>query len=165
MINKCFLPLLTVSLLLMGGCAQMAKKNMGDMDDMIDESSTVDFDVNDDSDSSDLGPIQTVHFAFNSSALSRTSKMKLKRTASFLSNNESVELQIEGHCDERGGVQYNLALGERRARIVKQYLVSLGVTSRRLTTISYGKEKPVSSGSDEDSWKQNRRANFMATAN
>ena len=71
---------------------------------------------------------------------------------------------IEGHCDERGGVQYNLALGEKRAMAVKQYLVSMGVNSSRVSTISFGKERPVSFGHEEASWSKNRRANFVVTA-
>jgi peptidoglycan-associated lipoprotein len=69
---------------------------------------------------------------------------------------------VEGHCDERGSVEYNLALGERRAKAAKEYLVSYGITASRITTISYGKERPFDPGHDENSWAQNRRAHFVA---
>ena len=72
-------------------------------------------------------------------------------------------MQVEGHCDERGTVEYNLALGERRAQSVKSYLVNLGVTDARLSTISYGEEKPASEGHDEGAWVKNRRAAFVLT--
>ena len=67
---------------------------------------------------------------------------------------------IEGHCDERGSVEYNLALGERRAKAAKDYLVSYGITAGRMTTISYGKERPFAMGHDESAWRYNRRADF-----
>jgi peptidoglycan-associated lipoprotein len=69
---------------------------------------------------------------------------------------------IEGHCDERGSVEYNLALGERRARAAKDFLVSYGVPATRLTTISYGKERPFDAGHDESAWAKNRRAHFVS---
>ena len=76
----------------------------------------------------------------------------------------SLEVQIEGHCDERGGVQYNMALGERRAKTVRDYLVAMGVPRSRVSTVTLGKEQPVSFGHDEESWGKNRRGNFVITA-
>ena len=73
-------------------------------------------------------------------------------------------MQIEGHADERGGIQYNLALGEKRAKAVREYLVALGVAQKRIGVVSYGKEKPVAFGHDEGAWEKNRRANFVVTA-
>ena len=84
-------------------------------------------------------------------------------TAEFLKTNASVKVQVEGHCDERGSVQFNLALGEKRAKSVRDYLVAQGVASGRVTIISLGKEKPVSFGHDEESWSKNRRGNFVVT--
>jgi peptidoglycan-associated lipoprotein len=115
------------------------------------------------SDDSKAGPLKSVYFPFNSSQITEDTKEALNNNAEFLKGNSSVEVQIEGHCDERGGVQYNLALGERRANAVKNYLVALGVESTRITTISFGKERPVSFGHSEEAWGQNRRGNFVVT--
>jgi peptidoglycan-associated lipoprotein len=82
----------------------------------------------------------------------------LRQQAQYLLQYPNIRGTIEGHCDERGTREYNLALGERRANAAKNYLVSLGVPAARLTTISYGKERPVALGSDEQAWAQNRRA-------
>lgn len=120
--------------------------------------------LNGDSDAGKAGALQTVYFAFNSSSLNSDTRAALQNNAEFLKSNSSVEIQVEGHCDERGGVQYNLALGERRAMAVKQYLVSMGVNSSRISTISFGKERPIAFGHDEGSWSKNRRANFVVTA-
>lgn len=122
------------------------------------------FTINSDSDSGKAGNLRTVYFAFNSASLNSDTKSALENNASFLKENANVEVQIEGHCDERGGVQYNLALGEKRSKAVRQYLVSLGVKSSQMTTISFGKERPLSFGHDEASWSKNRRANFVITA-
>ncbi len=73
----------------------------------------------------------------------------------------TVKIQIEGHCDERGTAEYNLALGERRANSAKKYLVSLGIPADRLSTISYGKEMPLDPGHNEEAWAKNRRAHFI----
>lgn len=99
-----------------------------------------------------------VFFAFDSSELRPDARDTLRRQAEWLEANAGVRLTIEGHCDERGTREYNLALGERRANAVRSYLVALGVDSGRLSTISYGKERPAVLGSNEDAWSQNRRA-------
>lgn len=82
----------------------------------------------------------------------------LQSQAQYLLRNQTVNITIEGHCDERGTREYNLALGERRANAAKNYLVSLGVPASRIRTVSYGKERPAAIGSDAQSWAQNRRA-------
>ncbi len=82
----------------------------------------------------------------------------LREQANYLAQYPNVRATIEGHCDERGTREYNLALGERRANAAKNYLVSLGVAADRLTTVSYGKERPVATGSNEQAWARNRRA-------
>src|SRR5690606_2766020 len=107
---------------------------------------------------------QTVYFAFDSSSLDSSAKDGMKKNAEFLKNMTKVDIQVEGHCDERGGRQYNLALGERRAKAVRDYLIALGVAAKRITTVSYGNERPVAEGHDESSWGKNRRANFVVTA-
>lgn len=86
----------------------------------------------------------------------------LKANAAWLKSNAKVEVQIQGHCDERGTVAYNLALGQKRARAVRDYYRTLGVSMRRMSTISYGKEKPGCQESNEDCWRDNRRAETRA---
>jgi len=120
--------------------------------------------LNGDSDNGKAGGLQTVFFGFDSSNLEADTKSSLKSNADFLKSNPSVDVQVEGHCDERGGRQYNLALGERRAKAVRDYLIALGVQSKRISTISYGSERPKAEGHDESAWSQNRRANFVITA-
>ena len=99
-----------------------------------------------------------VFFDYDSSVIESEGQETLKRQAEWLNKYSSVNVTIEGHCDERGTREYNLALGERRAAAAKKYLVGLGVDSSRISTISYGKERPAVVGSDESAWSQNRRA-------
>jgi len=120
--------------------------------------------VNGDSDSEKAGALKTVYFGFNSSSLTDSAKADLNANAEFLKMNTTVSVQVEGHCDERGGVQFNVALGEKRAQATKDYLVSAGVDSSRVSTISYGKERPVAFGHDDSAWSQNRRSNFVVLA-
>jgi peptidoglycan-associated lipoprotein len=103
------------------------------------------------------GVPDTVYFSLDSSAIEGEAARVLAKQAEYLASSPMVNLTIEGHADERGTREYNLALGERRAAAVKQYLVSQGVDASRLDTISYGKERPVAVGSDEESWSKNRR--------
>lgn len=104
---------------------------------------------------------QDIHFAYDSSELSSMAKIILGEKAQWLNNNYSETVIIEGHCDERGTIEYNLALGERRAQSAKAYLVNLGISASRLKTLSYGEEKPIASGENESSYKKNRRAHFV----
>jgi len=119
---------------------------------------------NADSDSGNAMGLKTVNFPFDSTTLTQSAKMSMKSNAKMLKDVSSVKVQIEGHCDERGGIQYNLSLGEKRGQIVKQYMVDLGINSNRITTISYGKERPLVMGSNEAAWAANRRANFAITS-
>lgn len=119
--------------------------------------------LNGDSDSNRAGALQTVYFDYSSAAITGSTRDTLNANAEFLKKNASVKVQVEGHCDERGSVQFNLALGEKRAKSVKDYLASQGIASSRLSIISLGKEKPVSFGHDEESWSKNRRGNFVVT--
>lgn len=98
-----------------------------------------------------------VWFDFDSSDLSDEGRATLDKQAEWLKEYGSVNLTVEGHCDERGTREYNLALGQRRANAVKQYLVAAGVAASRLETVSYGKERPEAMGSTEEAWAQNRR--------
>ena len=99
-----------------------------------------------------------VFFATNKSSLTTKSRETLRKQATYLRKNKSLNVTIEGHADERGTREYNLALGERRANAAKDYLMTYGISGKRISTISYGKEKPVNPGSDALSWSQNRRS-------
>lgn len=99
----------------------------------------------------------TIHFAYNSSALNSTAKETLKRQAAWLQKYPAVTVQVQGNCDPRGTREYNLALGARRASAAKEYLVSLGVSPARVDTISYGKERPVCAESNASCWAKDRR--------
>jgi len=100
----------------------------------------------------------TVHFALDQYDLDPESQSILNSQLAWLQRYPNVTVTIEGHCDERGTREYNLALGDRRANSVKNFLVTRGIAATRITTISYGKERPIALGSDEASWAQNRRA-------
>ena len=100
----------------------------------------------------------TVYFGYDSAVLDGNSQATLFRQAAFLKGNPSLTVTIEGHCDERGTREYNLALGERRAAAARDYLLAQGVDPARIRVISYGKERPVAAGSNETSWSKNRRA-------
>src|SRR5437868_13336644 len=100
----------------------------------------------------------TVYFSFDSSSLEDPARNQLQKQAAWLSRYRNIKLQVQGNCDERGTREYNLALGARRAASVRDYLVSLGVAPSRVSTISYGKERPVCAESSEACWAQNRRA-------
>ncbi|MGA9109788.1 MAG: peptidoglycan-associated lipoprotein Pal, partial [Smithella sp.] len=101
-----------------------------------------------------------MHFAFDSFVIEPQYRNILRKDADYLISNSRVKVTIEGHCDERGTSEYNMALGQHRADEVKKYLVNLGVDGKSMTTISYGKEKPLDPGHDEDAWAKNRRAHF-----
>lgn len=109
------------------------------------------------------GLLGDVYFAFDEYSLSPEARERLAQNADFMKANGAFVLSIEGHCDERGTNEYNLALGDRRANAAKNYIVSLGVDGTRLQTISYGEERPVCEQSDESCWQQNRRAHFVIT--
>ena len=99
-----------------------------------------------------------VFFATNKSVLTTASRDTLRKQAAWLRKNKSINVTVEGHADERGTREYNLALGERRANSVKDYLMTYGISGNRLSVISYGKERPVNSGSSPLAWSQNRRS-------
>lgn len=113
------------------------------------------------SDSGKINGLQTVNFDYDSSTLSSNARKQLAENGEWIKANVGVTVQIEGHCDSRGSVEYNLALGERRAKSVKNYMVGLGVDSKRLTIISYGEEKPLDTSDSEAAFGKNRRANFV----
>jgi peptidoglycan-associated lipoprotein len=104
---------------------------------------------------------EIIHFSFDSALLSDQAQQILNHKADYLRTNSGVTVTVEGHCDERGTDAYNIALGERRAESVKNFLVDLGISTNRLNTVSYGEERPIAMGQDEASWAKNRRAQFV----
>ncbi len=107
------------------------------------------------------GPLDDVRFAFDSYDIDDGARSTLRGNADWLKDHADTKVEVEGHCDERGTVEYNLALGAKRARAAKDYLVALGVPADRLTTISYGEELPLCHTHDDSCWAQNRRAHFV----
>lgn len=105
--------------------------------------------------------LKDVYFDFDKYDIRPEDTKVLKDSAALLMKHPGVKIQIEGHCDERGTNEYNLALGERRCNSAKKYLISVGVPESRLSTISYGEERPLDSGHDEGAWAKNRRAHFI----
>ena len=105
--------------------------------------------------------LQDIHFNFDKYDLDNNAKKTLQQNAQFLKNNPRMKIEIQGHCDERGTNNYNIALGQRRAHSTKKFLVSQGIDSSRVNVISYGEEKPFCFDSNETCWFQNRRAHFM----
>ncbi|HEY6944071.1 MAG TPA: peptidoglycan-associated lipoprotein Pal [Candidatus Acidoferrum sp.] len=105
--------------------------------------------------------VRDAYFDYDKADIREDARAALSKTADYLKSEPSIKVTIEGHCDERGSTEYNLGLGDRRAAAVKQYLVSLGVTADRMTTVSFGKEKPFCTEHNETCWQQNRRGHFV----
>lgn len=112
------------------------------------------------SDSGKINGLQSINFEYDRSTLSSSAKKIVQGNVEWMKTN-NANVQIEGHCDARGSIEYNLSLGERRAQAVKSYMTSLGIAASRLSIISYGKEKPLQSGDSETAYAANRRANFL----
>jgi peptidoglycan-associated lipoprotein len=106
--------------------------------------------------------LEDCFFEYDKHALQPEARETLARNGAYLRANPDVRVMIEGHCDERGTTEYNLALGDRRARTAKEFLVNYGIEAARIETISYGEERPFALGHDEAAWSQNRRAHFAA---
>jgi len=105
--------------------------------------------------------VQDVYFDLDSADIRADARTALSKTADFLKAHPDVKVVIEGHCDERGSTEYNLALGDRRASAAKNFLVTLGIPADQMTTVSYGKERPFCTDHDESCWQQNRRGHFV----
>ena len=132
-------------------CATTTKKSTGQMQsDVYTGTDTVEYLA--------TGVKDRVFFATNKSTLTTASRDTLRKQAAFMRKKKDLTFSIEGHADERGTREYNLALGERRANAVKDYLMTYGISGSRLSVISYGKERPVNSGSNPLAWSQNRRS-------
>lgn len=140
-----------LALFVLSGCGTKKKPTEAKVTaSSVEESSlAADFEIN-------VG--DRIFFAFNKSDISSKSKEQLHKQAVWLKKHCCTKATIQGHCDQRGTREYNLALGERRAEAVRKYLIGLGIDNNRLDTISYGKEKPAVMGCDEAAWAQNRRA-------
>ncbi|HME12499.1 MAG TPA: peptidoglycan-associated lipoprotein Pal, partial [Candidatus Acidoferrum sp.] len=108
-----------------------------------------------------LKEVRDAYFDLDKADIRPDAREALSHDAEFLRNYPQLKVTIEGHCDERGSTEYNLALGDRRAAAVKQYLVSQGISADRLSTVSFGKEKPFCFESNEDCWQKNRRGHFV----
>jgi peptidoglycan-associated lipoprotein len=106
------------------------------------------------------GPLADILFGLDRADLSEEAKATLEKHALWLQNHREARVTVEGHCDDRGTAEYNLALGAQRAKAAEAFLVSLGVSAERLRTVSYGKERPLDPGSGEAAWARNRRAHF-----
>lgn len=107
------------------------------------------------------GPLSDIHFDYNDYAIRAQDGEILKTNASWLSQHPNTRVQVEGHCDNRGSEEYNLALGAKRAQAAKDYLETLGIGADRMSTISYGKELPLCTENTDDCWAQNRRDHFV----
>jgi len=116
------------------------------------------------SDSGKIDGLVTVNFDYDKAVLREEARKKIASNVEWMKSHANVNVQVEGHCDSRGSIEYNLALGERRARSVKDYMISLGISESRLSVISYGKEKPVASGDGDSAAAKNRRSNFLPLA-
>ncbi len=117
-----------------------------------------------DSDSGKAMGLKTVYFPYDSFDIVADNQAAIDQNVEILNKNAGVKIQIEGHCDQRGGIQYNLALGEKRAKAIKAALVDRGINAGRITTISYGKEKPLDPAMTDEAYARNRRGNFIITA-
>lgn len=117
-----------------------------------------------DSDSGKAMGMQTIYFKYDSFEIDAEGKTALKTNVEILKANPTVKIQIEGHCDQRGGIQYNIALGEKRANTVRDAIKKAGIANDRLATISYGKERLVDTAMTEEAYAKNRRANFVITS-
>ena len=146
----------------MGGCS--SKKATTDESSISSPTTAISEESLGDSDSDKAMGLQTIHFAFDSFVLDSEAKNLLKANAQILKDKSSVKIQVEGHCDQRGGIQYNIALGEKRAVVAKKYLEDQGIAGDRISTISYGKERLLENAMTESAFAKNRRANFVITS-
>ena len=142
--------MIVLASLALTACATQTKQSGMMQGDVYTGSDTVEFLA--------TGVRDRVFFATNKSTLTTASRDVLRKQAAFMRKKKSLSFTIEGHADERGTREYNLALGERRANAVKDYLMTYGISGSRLSVISYGKERPVNSGSSPLAWSQNRRS-------
>ncbi len=167
----CMLVFMVSMLVMSGGCARLRR---GGRDTLLDERgydeviteeelAALGIDPSAPARGMEFAPseaLKTVYFPFDSSDIQPETRRALDGNVEVLKQNPRVSIMVEGHCDERGTVEYNLALGQRRADSVRRYLIAAGIAPERVFTLSYGKEKPVDPRSVEEAWSRNRRAEF-----
>ena len=134
--------------------SSLQSENLGSAEDMTDDKSAMS------SDDTMMINVEDIYFEFDRSTLTSESQEILRKKAKWLEANRDVKVVIEGHCDNRGTNEYNLALGDRRAASTKEFLINLGISPSRMVTISYGEERPLMQGQNEEAWAKNRRAHF-----
>lgn len=170
------LPLLALVALLASGCAKPVQEDEEAVDTATESVTTSEDGFGDGSFSEDEVTdtsaedayadteveveLERIHFAFDKYDLDTEARQALQNNALYMEQNPDTQIILEGHCDERGSDEYNLALGEKRARAAAEYLINLGVANERVRTISYGEEKPLNPASNEEAWALNRRAEF-----
>jgi len=150
-----------MSFVALSACSK--KQEVKPDDNLIPTAANADENEMGDSDSGKAMGLQTVHFGYDSYVLEASAKSVMMANAQILKDKPSVKIQIEGHCDQRGGIQYNLALGEKRANAVKKFMLDQGIASNRMSVISFGKEKLLNNADSEEAHAQNRRATFVIT--
>ena len=158
-----YIPLFLVSLLaILTGCSNDAKKGdgaaFGDSSDSINDTPLPERSGNPDTADYDTLKSETVFFSYDSFTIEAKERPKLDKLANYLSNNSNTKIVIAGHTDSRGTPQYNLALSEKRANAVRQYLIGLGANGSNVSTVGYGEDRPSSEAENESAWGQNRRA-------
>jgi len=154
------LALLVTGTLTLSACS----KKKAPEENTLPNAALADENLSGDSDNGKAMGLQTIHFPLDSFTFDSEAKGILKSNAQILKDKPTVKIQIEGHCDNRGGIQYNVALGEKRANAAKKFIADNGINGDRITVISFGKEKPIATGDDEASYAKNRRDNFVVTA-
>lgn len=153
--------LMIVGMMFGAGCA---KKAVVEDESALPTAANADENEFGDSDNGKAMGLETVRFPYDSFLLDSEAKAVITSNAQTMKDKASMKVQIEGHCDSRGGIQYNLALGEKRANAVKKFLMEQGIAADRISIISFGKERPIASGETEEAHARNRRANFVVTS-
>ncbi len=160
-LSSLFVVLSVISVLGSAGCSSNKPK---DDESSVPNAAAADENPSGDSDSGKAMGLQTVHFPYDSFSFDSEGKAAMKANGEILKAKSSAKIQVEGHCDQRGGIQYNIALGEKRAHAAKKYLEDMGISGDRISTISFGKERPLDAGTSEAAYSKNRRANFVITS-
>ena len=159
--NK-FLTLTLAALISLSACSKPKVQNADE--GVIPTAANADENSMGDSDNGKAMGLQTIHFGYDSYTLDDANKTQLNANAQILKDKPSIKIQVEGHCDARGGIQYNLALGEKRANAVKKFLMDKGIAADRISVISFGKEKLLDTAESEAAHAKNRRGTFVITA-
>lgn len=156
-----FLTLALATVISLSACSSAKKVQE---ENLVPTAANADENTMGDSDSGKAMGLQTIHFGYDSYTLDDANKGLLKANAQILKEKATLKVQVEGHCDTRGGIQYNLALGEKRANAVKKFLVDEGINADRISLISFGKEKLLDQANTEAAHAKNRRGTFVITA-